>query len=147
MTIYGDFSSWERCPIVSLNLGNWDSAAVGGPALPALWHRHPFRAPLRPLAHRALGTERQGGGPFSFSHFNTQRRLTKESRPCVPWPRSNLCVKKRKTDSHLSHRRRRHGHGAPGQVLGTPGGSFPPRPWSPPTAGWPGWPRRRPKLR
>ena len=73
--IYGDFAAPERCPIVSLNLGDWDSAAVSdqlsqrfGVATRAGLH-------CAPLAHRALGTWKQGAVRFSFSHCNTEAEI------------------------------------------------------------------------
>ena len=72
VTVYGDFSSWDRCPIVSLNLGEWDSGAVSD----ALFER--FGIAVRPgihcapLGHEALGTSGQGAVRFSFSHCNTE---------------------------------------------------------------------------
>ena len=72
VTLYGDFDQAERCPIVTLNLGDWDSAAV----CDELFER--FSIAVRggihcaPLAHRALGTEKQGAVRFSFSHKNTE---------------------------------------------------------------------------
>ena len=75
VTCYGDFEASERCPIVSLNLGDWDSAAVSD----ELWTRFGMvtRAGLHcaPLAHEALGTARQGTVRFSFSHLNTEEEI------------------------------------------------------------------------
>ena len=75
VTVYGDFAAPERCPIVSLNLGEWDSAAVSdqlsqrfGVATRAGLH-------CAPLAHRALGTWKQGAVRFSFSHCNTEAEI------------------------------------------------------------------------
>ena len=69
--VYGDFSSWERCPIVTLNISDLDSALVCdelafdyGIAVRAGAH-------CAPLMHRALGTEDQGAVRFSFGYFNT----------------------------------------------------------------------------
>ena len=75
VTVYGDFSTGDRAPIVSLNLGEEDSAAVSD----ALAER--FGIATRPgihcapLAHEALGTEKQGAVRFSFSHFNTTEEV------------------------------------------------------------------------
>ena len=75
VTAYGDLDAPERCPIVSLNLEEWDSAAVGD----QLFQRFGIatRAGLHcaPLAHQALGTQRQGAVRFSFSHFNTEDEI------------------------------------------------------------------------
>lgn len=75
VTVYGDFSTRERCPIVSLNLGEHDSAAVSD----ELFER--FAIATRPgihcapLAHEALGTTKQGAVRFSFSHCNTTQEV------------------------------------------------------------------------
>lgn len=75
VTCYGDFAAPERCAIVSLNLEGWDSAMVSD----QLSERFGIvtRAGLHcaPLAHEALGTEKQGAVRFSFSHLNTEKEV------------------------------------------------------------------------
>ncbi|MGN1231060.1 MAG: aminotransferase class V-fold PLP-dependent enzyme [Anaerotignum sp.] len=69
--IYGDFSAKERCAIVTLNIGDYDSSEVSD-ALAI--HYGIFTRPgahCAPLMHQALGTVEQGAVRFSFSHFNT----------------------------------------------------------------------------
>lgn len=70
--VYGDFSTWDRCPIVSLNVGDVDSALV----CDALARDYDIAtragAHCAPLMHRALGTEKQGAVRFSFGFFNTE---------------------------------------------------------------------------
>lgn len=72
VTVYGDFSAEIRAPIVTLNLGQRDSAMVSD----ELEHR--FHIATRPGAHcaprlhSALGTEEQGAVRFSFGYFNTE---------------------------------------------------------------------------
>ena len=72
VNLYGNFDAAERCPIVSLNLGGWDSTAVAD----ELAQR--FDIAVRPglhcapLAHEAFGTTEQGMVRFSFSHVNTE---------------------------------------------------------------------------
>lgn len=70
--VYGDFSAKERCPIVSLNLGQRDSAEISdllsyeyGIATRSGGH-------CAPLMHEALGTREQGVVRFSFSSFTTE---------------------------------------------------------------------------
>ena len=70
--VYGDFSVKERCPIVSLNLGQRDSAEISdllsyeyGIATRSGGH-------CAPLMHEALGTKEQGVVRFSFSSFTTE---------------------------------------------------------------------------
>lgn len=72
ITIYGDFSTSIRCPILSLNVEGVDSARVSdllaeeyGIATRAGGH-------CAPLMHQALHTQEQGAVRFSFSHFNTK---------------------------------------------------------------------------
>ena len=73
--VYGDFEAEERCPIVSLNLGDYESGAVSD----ELFER--FEIATRPgghcapLMHKALGTVEQGAVRFSFSHFNTEEEI------------------------------------------------------------------------
>lgn len=71
VTVYGDWASEERCPIVSLNVEGWDPSALSD----ALARQ--FDIATRPgihcvpLAHEALGTGARGAVRFSFSHQNT----------------------------------------------------------------------------
>ena len=69
--VYGDFSSRNRCAIVSLNIWDYDSGEVSG----ALFEQYGIAtrpgAHCAPLMHKALGTVEQGAVRFSFSHYNT----------------------------------------------------------------------------
>lgn len=71
VTIYGDFTAKYRCPIVCLNIRDYDSSAVSD----ALFTEYDIAtrpgAHCAPLMHTALGTTAQGAVRFSFSHFNT----------------------------------------------------------------------------
>lgn len=73
--IYGDFSAKERCPIVALNLGEYDSSEVSD----ALFTQYGIAtrpgAHCAPLMHEALGTTKQGAVRFSFSHYNTEEEI------------------------------------------------------------------------
>ena len=73
--MYGDFTEKERCPIVSLNLMNYNSSEVSD-AL-AVYYDIFTRsgAHCAPLMHKALGTEEQGAVRFSFSYFNTEEEI------------------------------------------------------------------------
>lgn len=91
VTVYGDFSAVERAPIVTLNIGEMDSAEVSD----ELAER--FRIATRPGAHcaprfhRRLGTGGQGAVRFSWGWANTAeetdaataavRTLALEARP------------------------------------------------------------------
>ena len=69
--VYGDFSTWNRCPIVSLNIGDVDSALVCDALAQDYGIATRAGAHCAPLMHRALGTEAQGAVRFSFGYFNT----------------------------------------------------------------------------
>lgn len=75
VVVYGDFSQYDRCPIVSLNVRDHDSARVSD----ALFARFGIAtrpgAHCAPLLHDALGTGRQGAVRFSFSHSNTLEEI------------------------------------------------------------------------
>ena len=75
ITVYGDFSSFHRCPIVALNIRNYDSGEVSD----ALSREYDIAtrpgAHCAPLMHRALGTAEQGAVRFSFSHYNTMDEI------------------------------------------------------------------------
>lgn len=75
LIVYGDFSTNQRCPIVSLNLGQRDSAEISdllsyeyGIATRSGGH-------CAPLMHEALGTKEQGVVRFSLSSFTTEHEI------------------------------------------------------------------------
>ncbi|MBR3867066.1 MAG: aminotransferase class V-fold PLP-dependent enzyme [Butyricicoccus sp.] len=75
VTVYGDFSTGDRAAIVSLNIGDVDSAEIAdilsedyGIAIRAGAH-------CAPRMHEALGTAEQGAVRFSFSYFNTTEEI------------------------------------------------------------------------
>ena len=75
ITVYGDFSSRNRCAIVSLNIRDYDSGEVSD----ALSEQYGIAtrpgAHCAPLMHKALGTVEQGAVRFSFSHYNTKEEI------------------------------------------------------------------------
>lgn len=75
ITVYGDFSAMERCPIVTINIRDYDSGAVSD----ALSNHYGIAtrpgAHCAPLLHDALGTKDQGAVRFSFSHTNTMDEI------------------------------------------------------------------------
>lgn len=73
--IYGDFSARERCPIVALNLGNYDSSEVSDELFMTYGIATRPGAHCAPLMHKALGTVEQGAVRFSFSHYNTEEEI------------------------------------------------------------------------
>ena len=70
--VYGDMQASMRAPIISLNIGDEDSARIAD----ILWDDYGIcvraGAHCAPLMHKALGTAEQGVVRFSFSHFNTE---------------------------------------------------------------------------
>ena len=73
--IYGDFSSKERCPIVSLNIRDYDSGDVSDVLFTDYGIATRSGAHCAPLMHQALGTVEQGAVRFSFSHFNSMEEM------------------------------------------------------------------------
>lgn len=75
ITVYGDFSSRNRCPIVSLNVKEYDSAEVSDFLYAEYGISTRPGAHCAPLMHQALGTTDRGAVRFSFSHYNTREEL------------------------------------------------------------------------
>ena len=75
ITVYGDFSSRERCPIVSLNIRDYDSGEVSNALSAQYGIATRPGAHCAPLMHKALGTVEQGAVRFSFSHYNTREEI------------------------------------------------------------------------
>lgn len=75
VTIYGDFSTKNRCPIVTLNIGDYDSGEVSDALLMDYEISTRPGGHCAPLMHEALGTVEQGAVRFSFSHFNTEEEV------------------------------------------------------------------------
>ena len=73
--IYGDFSGDERCPIVTINLGEYDSSDVSDELFVTYGISTRPGAHCAPLMHKALGTVEQGAVRFSFSHYNTEEEV------------------------------------------------------------------------
>lgn len=75
LIVYGDFTTKNRCPIVSVNLGNRDSAEISD----LLAHDYGIATRsgghCAPLMHEALGTKEQGVVRFSFSSFTTEHEI------------------------------------------------------------------------
>ena len=75
ITVYGDFSSRERCPIVSLNVRDYDSSQVSDALFSEFGIATRPGAHCAPLMHEALGTHQRGAVRFSFSHYNTMEEI------------------------------------------------------------------------
>ena len=73
--VYGDFSTRERCAIVTLNIGDYDSSEVSDELLMTYGISTRAGGHCAPLMHEALGTVEQGVVRFSFSHYNTDEEL------------------------------------------------------------------------
>ena len=71
VTVYGDFSTFDRAPVVTLNVRDYDSAQVSD----VLAERYGIAtrpgAHCAPRLHQALGTVEQGAVRFSFGYYNT----------------------------------------------------------------------------
>ncbi len=75
ITIYGDFSNWNRAAIVALNIREYDSSQVSDTLA---WKYNIYTrggAHCAPLMHTALGTKEQGAVRFSFSHFLEEHQV------------------------------------------------------------------------
>lgn len=73
--VYGDFDTERRCPIVTLNIGDYDSSEVSDELLMTYDISTRPGAHCAPLMHEALGTVEQGAVRFSFSHYNTEEEV------------------------------------------------------------------------
>jgi selenocysteine lyase/cysteine desulfurase len=73
--VYGDFSSFHRCAIVSLNVRDYDSGEVSDVLSSEYGIATRPGAHCAPLMHMALGTVEQGAVRFSFSHYNTKEEI------------------------------------------------------------------------
>ena len=73
--IYGDFAAKERAPIVSLNIRDYESAAVSDALAQDYGIYTRSGGHCEPLMHQALGTVGQGAVRFSFSHYNTMEEV------------------------------------------------------------------------
>ena len=71
VTVYGDFSNWDRTAVVTLNIGNYDSGAVSDALEEDYGIATRPGAHCAPRMHHALDTAEQGAVRFSFSWFNT----------------------------------------------------------------------------
>lgn len=73
--LYGAFDQSARSAIVSLNVGNIDSAEISDALMQGWGIATRPGAHCAPLMHCALGTERQGVVRFSFGYFNTAEEV------------------------------------------------------------------------
>lgn len=73
--IYGDFSTSMRAPIVTFNIGDYDSSDVAEELIENFEICCRAGGHCAPLMHCALGTDVQGAVRFSFSYFNTIKEV------------------------------------------------------------------------
>ena len=73
--IYGDFSSMDRCAVVSLNIRDYDSGEVSDALLTDYGISTRSGGHCAPLLEEALGTVEPGAVRFSFSHYNTEEEV------------------------------------------------------------------------
>lgn len=73
--IYGDFSTTNRAPIVTFNIGQLDSAEVCDLLSQDYGIFTRAGGHCAPLLHQAFKTKEQGAIRFSFSHFNTEEEV------------------------------------------------------------------------
>lgn len=72
VTVYGDFTQARRSAIVTLNIRDYDSAAVSDELSETYGIATRPGAHCAPRMHQALGTTDRGAVRFSFSWFNTE---------------------------------------------------------------------------
>ena len=75
ITVYGDHSTHNRCPIVTLNVRDYDSGMVSDVLAQDYGIATRPGAHCAPLMHQALGTVEQGAVRFSFCHYNTSDEI------------------------------------------------------------------------
>lgn len=75
VTVYGDFSTWMRAPIVALNIWDFDSSEVSDELAQVYDIATRPGAHCAPRMHQALGTVEQGAVRFSFSYYNTMEEV------------------------------------------------------------------------
>ncbi len=75
VTVYGDFTQQCRSAIVTLNIRDYDSAAVSDELSETYGIATRPGAHCAPRMHEALGTTDRGAVRFSFSWFNTEAEV------------------------------------------------------------------------
>ena len=114
--VYGDFSTKNRCPIVTLNIGAYDSSEVGDALLMDYDISIRPGAHCAPLLHEALGTVGKGSGRFSFSHTIQKKKWTQpfvQFRNCL-WMKNKEkrhAQERIKAGCDISHDHRCDGYG------------------------------------
>lgn len=73
--VYGDYTKPERAPIVSLNIGDYDSGQISDILFVDYEIQTRSSGHCAPLMHETLGTVEQGAVRFSFNWFNTEEEV------------------------------------------------------------------------
>lgn len=73
--VYGDFSTKERMPIVTLNIHDYDSADISDELFTVYGISTRPGAHCAPLMHECFHTKEQGAVRFSMSHSNTEEEI------------------------------------------------------------------------
>ncbi len=80
VTVYGDFETNLRTPVVSLNIADYDSGAVADALAQEYGIATRSGAHCAPRMHEVLGTVSQGAVRFSFGWFNTEEEIDQAIR-------------------------------------------------------------------
>lgn len=75
VSVYGDFSNWDRAPVVALNIKGYDSGEAADALSVSCDIATRPGAHCAPRLHEALGTKERGAVRFSFSWYNTQDEI------------------------------------------------------------------------
>ena len=73
VTVYGDFSTWNRAPVLALNIRDEESSEVADMLAENYEIAVRAGAHCAPRMHAALGTVEQGAVRFSFGYYNTEQ--------------------------------------------------------------------------
>ena len=73
VTVYGDFSTWNRAPVLALNIRDEESSKVADVLAENYEIAVRAGAHCAPRMHAALGTVEQGAVRFSFGFYNTEQ--------------------------------------------------------------------------
>ena len=73
VTVYGDFSTWDRAPVLALNIRDEESSEVADMLAENYEIAVRAGAHCAPRMHAALGTVEQGAVRFSFGYYNTEQ--------------------------------------------------------------------------
>lgn len=75
VTLYGDFESELRTPVVALNIRDTNSKEIANELFERFEIATRAGVHCAPGVHKTFGTEEQGMVRFSFSHFNTRNEV------------------------------------------------------------------------